>query len=142
MWQFVAPVEIKLKQIKGIANLYNQIFLTNVARILGELKMSKKELAKKSGVSISFISGMTLDRANPSLRIMESIANTLQTPLPVLLEQTNLSEEDVGELMEGAPKSVLPKGLVHTCAVLTTFQAFQVSLWNAENKKKIPKRKK
>jgi len=103
--------------------------------------MSKLELAEKSGVSISFLSGLTLDKANPSLRIMEAIANALQTPLPILLEQTSLSEEEMGELMKDAPKSMLPKGLVHTCAVLTDFQAYQVSLWNEENKKKISKKR-
>ncbi len=122
--------------------MYNQIFLTNIARILDELKMSKLELSKKSGVSISFLSGLTLDKANPSLRIMEDIANALQTPLPILLEQTSLSEEEMNELMKDTPKSMLPKGLIHTCAVLTEFQAYQVSIWNEENKKKIPAKRK
>lgn len=122
--------------------MYNQVFLTNIVRILGELKMSKIELAEKAGISVSFLSDLTLDKANPSLRIMEAIANALQTPLPILLEQTNLSEEEMKELMRDAPKSMLPKGLVHTCAVLTKFQAYQVSLWNEENKKLVSKKRK
>ncbi len=121
--------------------MYNQIFATNVARILDEIKMSKVQLAEKSGISISFISGLTLDRANPSLKKMEAIARALNTPLPVLLEHTNLSEEEMQELMKDIPKSSLPKGLVHTCAVLTRFQAYQVSVWNEENKKKFPKKR-
>lgn len=73
---------------------------------------------------------------------MEDIANALQTPLPILLEQTSLSEEEMNELMKDTPKSMLPKGLIHTCAVLTEFQAYQVSIWNEENKKKIPAKRK
>ncbi len=69
------------------------------------------------------------------------MANALETPLPVLLDQTNLSETDMGELMKDTPKSVLPEGLVHVTATLTKFQAYQVELWNAENKKKLPKKK-
>lgn len=117
--------------------MYNQIFLTNVVRILDELGMTKIELAKKADVSLSFLSDLTKDKANPSLRIMEAIANALQTPLPILLEHTNLSEVEMEELMSGTPKSVLPQGLVHTCAILTKFQAYQVRLWNAENKKQL-----
>jgi len=124
-------------QIEETVDLYNQIFLTNVVRILDELGMTKIELAKKADISLSFLSDLTKDRANPSLRIMEAIANALETPLPILLEQTNLSEEEMEELMSGAPKTVLPKGLVHVCGILTKFQAYQVRLWNAENKKKL-----
>ncbi|MBK6619289.1 MAG: helix-turn-helix domain-containing protein [Nitrosomonas sp.] len=123
--------------------MYNQIFLTNIARILDELKMTKLELAEKAGISVTFLSGVTLDRANPSLRIMEAIANALQTPLPILLEQTTLSEEDMNELRKSeAPRSSLPKGLVHACGVLTEYQAYQVSLWNAENQKRVSKNRK
>ncbi len=117
--------------------MYNQIFLTNVVRILDELGMTKIELAKKANVSLSFLSDLTKDKANPSLRIMEAIANALQTPLPILLEHTNLSEVEMEELMSGMPKSMLPEGWVHTCAILTKFQAYQVRLWNAENKKQL-----
>lgn len=120
--------------------MYNQIFSTNITRVLDELGMSKNALSEKAGVSISFISGLTLDRANPSLRIMEAIASALETPLPALLDQTNLSEIDMEELMNGAPKTVLPEGLVHVTATLTKFQAYQVELWNTENKKKLPKK--
>ncbi len=129
-----------IKTGQGDSNLYNQIFSTNIARVLDELGMSKNELAKKADVSISFISGLTLDRANPSLRIMEAIANALETPLPVLLDQTNLPETDMGELTKGAPKSMLPEGLVRVTATLTKFQAYQVEHWNTENKKKLPKK--
>ena len=67
--------------------------------------MTKIELAEKANISLSFLSDLTKDRANPSLRIMEAIANALETPLPILLEQTNLSEAEMKELMSVTPKS-------------------------------------
>ncbi len=122
--------------------MYNQIFATNVARLLDELGMTKIELAERADISLSFLSDLTQDRGNPSLRIMEAIANALETPLPILLEQTSLSEEELRELMSGSPKSMLPEGFVRACGTLTKFQAYQVNLWSAENKKKLSKIKK
>ncbi len=122
--------------------MYNQIFATNIARLLDELGMTKIELAERADISKSFLSDLTQDRANPSLRIMEAIANALETPLPMLLEQTNLPEAEMKQLMSDAPKSLLPEGFVRACGTLTKFQAYQVSLWSTENKKKIAKIKK
>ena len=90
--------------------------------------MTKVELAEKANISLSFLSDLTKDRANPSLRIMEAIANALETPLPILLEQTNLSEAEMKELMSVIPKSNLPKSLVRECGTLTKFQAYQVHI--------------
>ena len=104
--------------------------------------MTKIELAEKANISLSFLSDLTKDRANPSLRIMEAIANALETPLPALLELTNIDKEVVDELMKGKPQSRLPEGYVHVSALLTDFQAYQVSLWNEENKKQVLTRKK
>ena len=104
--------------------------------------MTKIELAEKANISLSFLSDLTKDRANPSLRIMEAIANALETPLPILLEQTNLSEAEMKELMSVTPKSSLPEGLLHVCGTLTKFQAYQVRIWDTENKKQVLTRKK
>ena len=122
--------------------MYNLILTTNILRILREKKITKAELAEKAGISISFITELTNDKANPSLRIMESIADALETPLPALLELTNIDKEVVDELMKGKPQSRLPEGYVHVSALLTDFQAYQVSLWNEENKKQVLTRKK
>ena len=104
--------------------------------------MTKIELAEKANISLSFLSDLTKDRANPSLRIMEAIANALETPLPILLEQTNLSEAEMKELMSVTPKANLPEGLLHVCGILTKFQAYQVRIWDTENKKQVLTRKK
>ena len=61
--------------------MYNLILITNILRILDEKDMTKSELAEKAGVSISFFTDLTNDKANPSLRIIEAVAEALETPL-------------------------------------------------------------
>ena len=65
--------------------VHNQIFFTNILRLLDERGMTKNELAAKADISISFLSDLTNGKANPSLKIMEAIAYALETPLPTLL---------------------------------------------------------
>ena len=72
--------------------MYKVIFFTNVLRILDERGMTKNELSERSGVSISFLSDLTTGKANPSLKVMEAIASALETPLPLLLESTDLDK--------------------------------------------------
>lgn len=66
--------------------MYNLILTTNILRILREKKITKAELAEKAGISISFVTELTNDKANPSLRIIEAVAEALETPLPMLLD--------------------------------------------------------
>ena len=47
--------------------MYNQIFFTNVLRVLDELGISKNELSDRAGMSVSFLSDLTNGKANPSL---------------------------------------------------------------------------
>jgi transcriptional regulator with XRE-family HTH domain len=65
--------------------MYNQIFFTNVLRLLDEQSMTKHDLAEKAGMSISFLSDLTNGKGNPSLKIMSLIADALNVPLPTLL---------------------------------------------------------
>jgi transcriptional regulator with XRE-family HTH domain len=124
--------------------LYNQILLTNILRILDEKGMTKKQLAEKSGISLSFMQDLTLDRGNPSLRIMESIADALETPLPLLLEVNEESDEELAALLPFSKYkfSDLPDGYQRIHAVLNDLQAFQVKQWDIANKKIIQKIKK
>lgn len=120
---------------------YYEIFFTNVLRLLDELDMTKNELADKAGISISFLSDLTTGKANPSLKIMDAIAQALQTPLPTLLELTDLDSATLDTLAGGhAPKS-LPQGFVRASAILTEFQAFTVRQWDAENRKHLKNKK-
>ena len=116
---------------------YYEIFFTNVLRLLDEQDMTKNELADKAGISISFLSDLTTGKANPSLKIMDAIAQALQIPLPTLLELTDLDAATLDTLAGGqAPKS-LPQGFVRASAILTEFQAYTVRQWDAENRKHL-----
>ena len=117
--------------------MHSYIFFTNILRLLDERNMTKSELADLSGVSVSFLSDLTTGKANPSLRVMEAIASALQMPLPVMLERTDLSQEDLATLAENKAHRVLPRGYEWVTAVLPEQKAFVVRKWSEETKKKI-----
>ncbi|OYO28021.1 transcriptional regulator [Janthinobacterium sp. PC23-8] len=117
--------------------MYNQIFFTNVLRLLDELGISKNELSGRAGMSVSFLSDLTNGKANPSLKIMESIAKALDVALPALLEITDLDQESLDLLAGGKAPNSLPPGYVRVAAVLTEYQAFQVRRWNEVNRQQI-----
>jgi len=117
--------------------MYNLILLTNILRILDDIGMTKSELAKKASMSVSFLSDLTHDQANPSLRIMEAIAYALDTPLPSLLETTDLDRQTLEELAGSKSKLSLPEGYVRVAAILTEYQAFTVTQWDQENRRRL-----
>ena len=117
--------------------MYNIIFFTNILRILDEKGMSKSELAAKADMSVSFLSDLTTGKANPSLKIMESIGAALETPLPMLLETSDLDREALDAMAGGKMPQSLPKGFVRICAVLPEAKAYVVRKWEEEAKKKM-----
>lgn len=123
--------------------MYSQIFLTNVLRLLDERGMTRQELSEASGVSISFLSDIANDKGNPSLDTMEAIAVSLNAPLPMLLEVTDLDQESLIELAGGRPittlPNALPDGFVRVWAIVTEHQAFQIRKWDEAAKKKLAK---
>ncbi len=120
-----------------MSSFYHQIFFTNILRVLDERRMTQEELAERSGVSTSFISDLANGRANPSLRTMEAIAVALETPLPTLLESTDLDREALDELAGGKAIQSLPQGYQRISAILTDYQAFLVEEWDEVNRKKL-----
>lgn len=118
--------------------MYNLILITNILRILNEKGMTKLELTKRAGVSVSFLSDLVNDNANPSLRIIESIAKALETPLPMLFEQSDISADERALLTEGDDLK-LGNGLVWKGAVLNEFQAYQVDQWDKANRALLAK---
>lgn len=124
-------------QTHSQSHFYNQVFFTNILRLLDERKMTKQELSEKACVSISFLSDLTNGKANPSLKIMEAIADALETSLPVLLELTDLDPETIAVLNGGKPYHGLPKGYQRVSAILPAHQAFIVMKWDALARKKI-----
>lgn len=121
--------------------MYNQIFFTNVLRLLEEQDMTKNELSERAGMSISFLSDLTNGKANPSLKIMESIADALEIPLPTLLEMTDLDKATLDALAGGKAPRSLPDGFYRVSAILNEYQAFNVRQWDEANKKSLAKRK-
>lgn len=117
--------------------MYNIIFFTNILRILDEKGMTKSELAAKADMSVSFLSDLTTGKANPSLKIMESIGTALETPLPMLLESSDLDREALDAIAGGEMPQSLPKGFVRICAVLPEAKAYVVRKWEEEAKKKM-----
>lgn len=117
--------------------LYSYIFFTNVLRLLDERQMTKKELSEKSGISISFLSDLTTGKANPSLKVMEEVAQALEMPLPLLLESTDLNQEDLDALAGGKATRSLPPGYERVAAVLPEHQAFIVKKWDEAARKKL-----
>ncbi|MBR4736379.1 MAG: helix-turn-helix domain-containing protein [Rhodocyclaceae bacterium] len=100
--------------------MYSNIFLTNVMAALIAQRMSKKELSEKSGISHSFLSAMTTGKANPSLRVMEAVAQALEIPLPVLLEPNDMAVYTGHKL---------PDGFERVSLVLTKSQAATARAW-------------
>jgi transcriptional regulator with XRE-family HTH domain len=120
-----------------MSSFYHQIFFTNILRVLDERRMTQEELAERSGVSTSFISDLANGRANPSLRTMEAIAVALETPLPTLLESTDLDREALDELAGGKAIQSLPQGYQRISAILTDYQAFLAEEWDEVNRKRL-----
>lgn len=121
--------------------MYNQILFTNILRLLEELGMTKNDLAHKAGISVSFLSDLTNGKANPSLKIMDAIAEALETPLPTLLELTDLDRATLDMLAGGYARRSLPEGFLRVTAMLTEFQAYNVRQWDQENRKHLQEKK-
>ena len=120
--------------------LYNKIFFTNILRLLEEKQWTKEQLADASGVSSGFISGITNGHYNPSLRIMEQLAEALDTPLPLLLETTDLDSKSLA-LLIGKKTTGLPEGYKRVSVVLPEHQAYIVNKWAEEARKQLNKPK-
>lgn len=117
--------------------MYNLIFFTNILRLLEEQGMTKQELSSRAGVSISFLSDLTNGKANPSLRVMESIANALDVPLPTLLETTDMDENSLVLMANGRAAKSLPPGYQRVSVVLSEQQAFTVRKWGEQTRAKL-----
>lgn len=118
--------------------MYNQIFFTNILRLLDERNMTKNELSDKAGISISFLSDLTNGKANPSLKIMEAIADALGTPLTVLLEFTDLDRDTLSALSGGKILQSVPRGYERLSSIiLPCYQASLVKKWDELARKKI-----
>lgn len=99
--------------------------------------MTKQELSHQAGVSISFLSDLTNGKANPSLRVMERIANALDVSLPELLESTDLDEHSLMLMADGKPAKSLPPGYVRISVIVSDQQAYQIRRWSESARQKL-----
>jgi transcriptional regulator with XRE-family HTH domain len=120
--------------------MYNQIFFTNILRILDEKGITKEQLSKMSGVSMGFICDLTNGKGNPSLRIMEQIADALDTSLPALLEETDMDSKTLEALTGGKLRGVA-EGYERVSLILPSHQAFIARQWAKEAMEKLKKQK-
>jgi len=117
--------------------VYNIIFFTNILRLLDERGMTKHDLSEKSGISMSFLSDLTNGKANPSLKIMEAIAEALAVPLPLLVESTDLDRHSLKAVAGGSASQGLPPGYERVFAVLPENKAYIVKKWSEATQKKL-----
>ena len=117
--------------------VHNQILFTNILRLLEERGMTKNDLAVKADISISFLSDLTTGKANPSLKVMEAIAEALETPLTTLLESTDLDSATLDALAGKRPFRRPPQGFQRVSAVLNEYQTYTVRKWDQENRKHL-----
>jgi hypothetical protein len=67
---------------------------------------------------------------------MEQLANALETPLPALLETTDLDHRILEQLSDGK-WSGLSDGFQRVSVVLTDYHAYTVKKWVEEDKLKL-----
>lgn len=119
--------------------MYSRIFFTNIIRIMEERKISNGELHAISGVSPSFISDLTRGKGNPSLKTMESLAEALSVPLPLMLEHVESEVWEYFEKEENKTCVPLPTGFERVGAILPSHKAFIVKRWDEATRKHLKK---
>jgi len=67
---------------------------TRLQLVRKEKGMSRTELARKSGVALSFVNYIESDIKSPTLRTLEKLANALEVPVTELLAITTTSDSD------------------------------------------------
>ena len=103
--------------------MYTDIYCKNLKDILIGRELKNSDLSRMTGISNSFLSDITHGKANPSLRMMEQIANALQLPLECFLVKN--------------PPIRIPSGYRWESALLTKYQAYRVRLEHAESMRKF-----
>lgn len=111
-------------------------FFTNVVKIAAEKRMSHQDLAYKANISTGAMSSITRGQGNPTLETMEAIATALETPLPFLLTNHDLEEEDI-QLLD--TKNIDEQDTQYECVtvILPRYKAFLVKKWGYETLKKL-----
>ena len=89
---------------------------------------------------MGFICDLTNGKSNPSLRIMEQIADALDTSLPALLEETDLDRQSLEALSGGKLRGV-EEGYERVSLMLPSHQAFIARQRAKEAKEQLKKKR-
>ena len=103
-----------------------EVLSQNIDRILKLKEMKKQDLAKKSGISVSFISDITNLKANPSINNIQKIADALNIPVPFLFMPL---EEGWVEM-----DAIASPGHVYVFAKVTRPESFCIKQWVCKNR--------
>lgn len=71
-----------------------------------ERNLKLKELAEKSGISVSFISDIEHDRRNPSIETLKKLAKALNVPADEFLKDKNSDKNIPNELTKRDEKDI------------------------------------
>ena len=85
--------------------LYSVEIGKNIVDLRHAHNFSQEELADRSGLSVSYLRDVEHGRANPSLDVLESIANALKVDLSMLFV-ISLPEDEVLTMMHQAKEKL------------------------------------
>ncbi len=106
------------------------VFHSNITRALKAQNITKQELSRRSGVSVSFLSDLTNGKANPSLKVISMVADALGVS-----EVELLTSPRSGMIVE---TEGFPIGVVEIkSAVVPEQKAFIIKQWDAQTRANI-----
>lgn len=109
--------------------MYNYIFVSNLRSALEDRQLSRSRLSELSGISPSFLFELLSGKANPSLKVMEAIAEALEIPLEMLLSSASIDRRELERRAGRNAAWTMPNGYESVFAVIPQHQAFMVRKW-------------
>lgn len=74
---------------------YNKLLVTNIKKLLKETNTTYEQLSKTADVSLTTISLLLTNKYNPSVEILQKIADALDVPLFTLFLPETFPEEPI-----------------------------------------------
>jgi len=100
------------------------------------MKGHERTTLKNIKVSTSFILNLSNGKGNPSLQIMERIADALDKPLAGLLKKIHLDSKSLKTIAGSKPRGIA-ENCEHLSLILPSHQAFITRLKINEDMKKL-----
>ena len=122
-------------------SFYRFLLVTQVQRRLDKLGITQAELAKRTGVSASFLSDLQKAKANPSLDTMAAVAHGLGMTVQELLDYDDLPPETLATIAQGEIPSAAPPGFKRVSGLLPNHLAFITQTWMSNARIELAQRK-